>query len=93
VSALLECLNDSDPEVVAIAARSAGKMRLSQGLHLLAGVLRRGEQGTARPAAAAIAEMPPLGWKTLDELSRNTNPATAAAAAEALERARSKAGL
>jgi hypothetical protein len=90
--ALLECLAEPDAGIVAAAARSTGKLRLTQGLPLLARVLRRGENGPARAAAAAIAEMPPLGWKTLEELSENSNPATAAAAAEALQRARSKAG-
>jgi len=90
--AILECLADSDPEIVAAAARSAGKLRLAQALPHLARILRKGEDGPARAAAAAIAEMPPVGWKTLEELSGNSNPATAAAAAEALQRARSKAG-
>ena len=90
--ALLECLSEPDPRVVMAACRSVGKLCLMQGMPLLARIVRKGENGPARAAAAAIAEMPPLGWKTLEELSANSNPATAAASAEALQRARSKAG-
>jgi len=45
----------------------------------------------ARLAAAALADMPPLGWRTLEELSISDNAPTALAAREALARTRSSA--
>jgi len=36
--------------------------------------------------------MPPKGWSTLEELSASSDPLTAGAAAEALDRAHRKAG-
>ena len=57
---------------------------LNVGLNLAAAPL----VALARAAAAALAQMPPLGWETLQELSRYGNPVAASAALEALERAR-----
>jgi HEAT repeat protein len=90
--ALIECLSESNPEVLAAAASSIGKLQLTQALPHLARLLRTGANGPARAAAAAMAEMPPTGWKTLEELSTSSNASTAAAAGEALERARARTG-
>jgi hypothetical protein len=44
----------------------------------------------ARHAAAALAAMPPEGWRALKDLSTSPNPIAALAAGEALARARTE---
>jgi HEAT repeat protein len=89
-AAIVRALTDDDPEVSTAAALSAGRLQIVEALYLLARMLRLAPAELARTAAAALAEMPPRGWQALEELSANTNPVTAAAAAGALECARRK---
>ncbi len=92
-AAIVRALADEDPEVSTAAALSAGRLQISEALPLLARLLRLAPAELARTAASALAEMPPRGWQTLEELSASENPVTAAAAAGALGRARRKVGL
>src|ERR1017187_9093272 len=90
--AIVHSLTDTDPEISTAAALSAGRLQIAEALPLLARMLRLAPAELARTAAAALAEMPPRGWQALEELSANSNPVTAAAAAGALGRARRQAG-
>ena len=92
-AAIVHSLTDTDPEISTAAALSAGRLQIAEALPLLARMLRLAPAELARTAAAALAEMPPRGWQALEELSANSNPVTAAAAAGALGRARRQAGL
>jgi hypothetical protein len=83
---ILEALGGSDPEIASYAARAAGRLRMDAALPTLARSLRVGDPDLARAAAAALAEMPPKGWVTLQELKSSPNPITALAASEALAR-------
>lgn len=89
---IIRALSDPDLEICCAAARAAGRMHLDQALPLLARCVRQGLTQVALEAAFALAEIRPAGEKTLEELSRNDKPATAAAAAEALAYVRSQAG-
>jgi len=88
---ILDALMDADPEVAGDAARAAGRLRIEAAHPGLARCLRVGNADLARAAAAALAEMPPRGWVTLQELCSSPNPVTALAASEALARARGPA--
>ncbi len=92
-AAIVRALVDKDPEVSTAAALSAGRLQIAEALPLLARMLRLAPAELARTAAAALADMPPRGWETLEELSVSDNPVTAAAALGALGRARRKVGL
>jgi HEAT repeat protein len=92
-SAILDALSDPDPEIAIAACHSAARLRIEAAMPGLARCLRCGAADLARAAAAALAEMPPLGWTTLLELGSSGNPVTAGAAREALERVSGKAGL
>jgi hypothetical protein len=89
---VLAGLGDRDARIVAAAARAAARLRLDKAMPVLARCARTGVPPLLQVAASALAEMPPSGWSTLQELRFNPNPATAAAAGAALERARRKAG-
>jgi len=88
---ILEAIGDPDPEIAAYGAWTAGRLRMESALPGLARCLRIGNPDLARAAAEALAEMPRLGWVTLQELSSSTNQVTAMAAREALARARGSA--
>jgi len=90
---VLAGLGDPDVRIVAAAARAAARLRLDRAMPVLARCARTATPPLLQTAAAALADMPPAGWTTLQELRSNPNPATAAAAGAALERARRKAGL
>jgi len=90
---IIGMLADADTEVRTAAALSAGRMRIVDALPALARILRTAPADIARAAAAALAQMPPKGWRTLEELSANSSPVTAAAAREALERVQGKPGV
>jgi HEAT repeat protein len=92
-AAIVRSLTDADAEVSTAAALSAGRLQIVEALPLLARMLRLAPAELARTAATALAEMPPRGWQALEELSNNSNPVTAAAAAGALGRARRKVSL
>jgi len=92
-SAVLRDLTDPDPELSTVAALSAGRMRLQEAMASLARCVRTGTAELARIAAAALAEMPPRGWQTLQELAGGPNPTAAAISSQALARARQKAGV
>jgi hypothetical protein len=85
---ILNALTDPDPEIAGCAAGAAGRQHLEAALPALARCLRVGSPELARAAAAALAEIPPLGWETLRELSASSNEVTALAANEALARAK-----
>jgi HEAT repeat protein len=84
---IVDAISDSDAEVAAFAARTAGRLRLETALPVLARVLRTGHTDLARAAAFALGDLPPRGWVTLQELSSSPNSVTAQAASEALARA------
>jgi hypothetical protein len=88
LDALVRAIFDPLDEVAAAAAASAGRLKLTAALAPLSQALRKGRVDLARAAAAALAQLPPRGWETLEELSQHSNPITASAAWEALERAR-----
>lgn len=90
-TAIVNALTDPDPEVTTVAALSAGRLGIEEAMPSLALLLRVAPAYVAHRAAAALADMPPRGWQTLEELSANASPITAAAAGDALARAR-KAG-
>jgi len=90
---ILAALGDSDARIVTAAARAAARLRLDKAMPVLARCARTAAPPLLQVAASALAEMPPSGWTTLQELRSNPNPATAAAAGAALERARRKAGV
>ncbi|MGO9968475.1 MAG: hypothetical protein ACLPY2_14485 [Bryobacteraceae bacterium] len=85
-AAILDSLRNTDPEVFCAAARAAARMKLANAIPLLARALRVGSAEQMRTAAAALAELPPMGLSALSDLASSENEATAAAAAEALER-------
>ncbi|MEO8371288.1 MAG: HEAT repeat domain-containing protein [Candidatus Solibacter sp.] len=89
--ALVRCMKDPDLVIRALAITSVGRQKMTEAIPELARCLRCEALEEARLAAAALAEMPPLGWRTLEELSASNNSATALAAREALARARSSA--
>jgi hypothetical protein len=88
--ALLRSLNDTDAAIRGLAIVAVGRQKMVEAIPELALCLRREGLRQARNAAAALASMPPQGWRTLEELSANPNPVTALAASEALARARTE---
>jgi len=89
--ALVRCMNDPDLMIRAMAIAAVGRQKMTEAIPELARCLRREALEEARLAASALADMPPLGWRTLEELSVSDNPPTALAAREALARTRSSA--
>jgi HEAT repeat protein len=89
--ALVRSLHDEDAGIRGLAMIAVGRQKMAEAIPELALCLRREGLELARHAAAALAAMPPQGWRTLEELSSNRNPATALAAGEALARARREA--
>ncbi len=86
--ALVRSLHDAEVEIRGLAIVAVGRRKMTEAIPELALCLRREGLEQARQAAAALAAMPPEGWRTLEELSASTNPATALAAGEALACAR-----
>jgi len=91
-SAILRLLREGGPEESTLAALEAGRLRLQEAMPYLARCLRVGTAEMARIAATALAEMPPKGWQTLQEVAAGSDTA-ALIAAEALERGRGRAGI
>ena len=89
--ALVRAMHDSDLVIRALAITAVGRQKMTEAIPDLARCLRREALEEARLAASALADMPPIGWRTLEELSLSDNPPTALAAREALARARSSA--
>jgi len=90
---ILRALTDTDAEIGTVAALTAGRLKLQAALPTLARLVRTGTAEVARIAAGALAEMPPRGWQTLEELAGRPNTSAAFIAGEALERARRRAGV
>ena len=91
-SSLLRFLREGDEEENTLAALTAGRLRLQEALPALARCLRTGTSELASSAASALAEMPPKGWQTLQQIAGGTDTAALIAAA-ALDRGRRKAGV
>jgi HEAT repeat protein len=89
--ALVRSMHDPDLVIRALAITAVGRQKMTEAIPELARCLRREALEEARLAAAALAAMPPSGWRTLEELSVSENLPTALAAREALARARSSA--
>ena len=89
---LLRFLREGDDEENTVAALTAGRLRLQEALPALARCLRTGTSELAGIAATALAEMPPKGWQTLQQIATGDGSAAIIAAA-ALDRARRKAGV
>ena len=90
---ILRALTDTDSEVSTVAALTAGRLRVQEGMSSLARCVRTGTAELARMAASAMAAMPPQGWVTLEELANGPTPAAAFIASAALDKARRKAGV
>jgi hypothetical protein len=90
---ILRELTDSDSEVSTMAALTAGRLRLQEGMPSLARCVRTGTAELARMAASALAAMPPRGWETLEELGNGQAPSAAFIASAALDKARRKAAV
>ena len=86
--ALVRALRDTDPGIRELAIVALGRQKITEAIPDLAYCLRCEELELARHAAASLAAMPPLGWRTLEELSASPTPTTALAAREALAHAR-----
>jgi len=80
-SALLRFLREGDEEENTLAALTAGRLRLQEALPSLARCLRTGTSELAGIAASALAEMPPKGWQTLQQIAGGTDSAALIAAA------------
>jgi hypothetical protein len=91
-SLLLRFLREGDEEENTLAALTAGRLRLQEALPALARCLRTGTSELAGIAASALAEMPPKGWQTLQQIAAGEDSAAIIAAA-ALDRGRRKAGV
>jgi len=91
-SALLRYLREGDEDENTAAALTAGRLRLQEALPSLARCLRSGTSELAGIAASALAEMPPKGWQTLQQIAGGEDSAALIAAA-ALDRGRRKAGV
>ena len=91
-SALLRFLREGDEEENTLAALTAGRLRLQEALPALARCLRTGTSELAGIAASALAEMPPKGWQTLQQIASGDDSAALIAAA-ALDRGRRRAGV
>jgi HEAT repeat protein len=89
--ALVRSLTDTDAGIRGLAIVAVGRQKMTEAIPELARCLRCEGLQQARQAAAALGDMPPQGWRTLEELSTNSNPVTALAAGEALARARMEA--
>ena len=89
---LLRFLQEGDEEENTLAALTAGRLRLQEALPSLARCLRTGTSELAGIAASALAEMPPKGWQTLQQIATGEDSAAIIAAA-ALDRGRRKAGV
>jgi HEAT repeat protein len=83
-SAIVRALDDPDPEVSAAATLGAGRLGLQESLPYLAALAREADAEVARSVTAALAAMPPRGWKALEELSAGLNTVTAHIARAAL---------
>jgi hypothetical protein len=83
-AAIFDALRDEDLAVFTAAARAAARMKLQSAVPLLARGLRTGKSDQMRAAAAALAELPPMGLSALSDLASSDNAATATAASEAL---------
>jgi len=90
-AAIVRVLTGEDAELAVEAARTVGQIRLQAACADLARCLRSGDALLARTAAEALAQMPPIGWTTLEEMVSSTDAITAGAAGEALDRAQRKA--
>jgi hypothetical protein len=91
-SAILRSLHGGEPEENTAAALAAGRLRLQEALPSLAFCLRTGTAELARIAASAMAEMPPKGWQTLQQIAGGDGTSALIAAA-ALDRGRKRAGV
>ena len=91
-SGIIRLLREGDEDENTLAALTAGRLRLQEALPSLARCLRTGTSELAGIAASALAEMPPKGWQTLQQIAGGSDTAALIAAA-ALERGRRKAGV
>ena len=90
--AIVRALQDEDAEVRTLAVDTAGRLKMEEAVPELVRCLVEGPPDLARRAAAALAAMPPRGWRALEELAANANPVTARAAGDALRRVGGKTG-
>jgi hypothetical protein len=91
-SGILRILREGDDEENTVAALTAGRLRLQEALPSLARCLRTGTAELAANAASALAEMPPKGWQTLQQIAGGADTSALIAAA-ALDRGRRRAGI
>jgi hypothetical protein len=91
-SVILRLLREGDQEESTLAALTAGRLRLQEAMPALARCVRTGTAELGRIAAVALAEMPPKGWQTLQEIAGGSDTSALIAAA-ALERGRRRAGV
>jgi hypothetical protein len=86
--AVMQSLADPDPEIAMAAAAVVGRLRIKAAIPSLVQCLSGGNPALARTAAAALAALPPQGWRTLEELAAGGDPTTGGLAADVLRRLR-----
>jgi HEAT repeat protein len=87
---IVRALDDGDERVRAAAASVAGKLRLAAAIPGLQICLEGSGPEAAMAAAYALARLGPGGWRVLEREVVNSRAASASAALEALEQARSE---
>jgi HEAT repeat protein len=92
-AAVLQSLEDADPEIAMAAAAAAGRLRIAAAPPLLAKCCRSGNAALARTAATALSALPQVGMLALMELAESDDSGAASAAAEALALDRKARGL
>jgi hypothetical protein len=92
-AAIIRLLAEEDLEVRTLAALAAGQLKIEEALIPLAVCVRRGPAELARTAADALAGILPRGLEVLHDLCLLADPAPAAAASAALDRAQAQGGV
>jgi hypothetical protein len=84
--ALMRGLTDDDVRVSLAAVSTVGRLKCIEAILPLSTCLRRNSEELARAAAAVLAEMPPEGWRVLENQLWNPDPIASEAAQHVFKR-------